>query len=257
MIDATTILQQLGQQVRSRRSERGWSRRDLARHTGISERFLADVETGKANPSIARLCTLANTFETTPAALLGGDAARPATPARIALLGLRGAGKSSVGAALGERLGWPLIELDAEIERRSGLSLEQIFELNGERDFRRIERQTLRAILDDGPAPCVLATGGGIVTDPETFALLRNHARTVWLRARPEDHWQRVVAQGDTRPMEGQDAAFDALCRILRERERDYRQAEVTIDTSSRDVDGIAAEIATRFDVADAVPAAD
>ncbi|MGA0870166.1 MAG: helix-turn-helix domain-containing protein, partial [Planctomycetota bacterium] len=105
MIDATTILQQLGQQVRSRRSERGWSRRDLARHTGISERFLADVETGKANPSIARLCTLANTFETTPAALLGGDAARPATPARIALLGLRGAGKSSVGAALGERLG--------------------------------------------------------------------------------------------------------------------------------------------------------
>ncbi|MGA1607908.1 MAG: shikimate kinase, partial [Planctomycetota bacterium] len=150
MIDATAILEQLGQQVRTRRNERGWSRRDLARHTGISERFLADVETGKANPSIARLCALANAFETTPSALLGGDPAQTAAPSPIALLGLRGAGKSSVGTALADRLGWPLIELDAEIERRSGLSLEQIFELNGERDFRRIERQTLRAILDDG-----------------------------------------------------------------------------------------------------------
>ena len=100
MIDAAAILQQLGQQVRARRSARGWSRRDLARHTGISERFLADVETGKANPSIARLCALANTFETTPAALLGSDPARKAAPPRIALLGLRGARKSSVGTAL-------------------------------------------------------------------------------------------------------------------------------------------------------------
>ena len=137
--------------------------------------------------------------------------------------------------------------LKPQIEDRAGLSLEQIFELNGEPYFRRVERQTLRALLDSGPPHCVLAAGGGIVTDPETFALLHAHTWTVWLKARAEDHWTRVVAQGDTRPMRGQDAAFDALCRILRERERDYHQAQLTVDTTGRSPDQIADELAQRY----------
>jgi XRE family aerobic/anaerobic benzoate catabolism transcriptional regulator len=254
MLDPGSVLAALGREVRGRRQARGWSRRELALRTGISERFLADVETGRANPSVVKLCELAHALETAPATLLGGRTEPPGLPPRIALLGLRGAGKSSVGEALADRLGWPLVELDAEIEARAGISLEQIFELNGEAYFRRVERETLRALLDSGPAHCVLATGGGIVTDTETFALLQQHAWTVWLRARPEDHWRRVVAQGDTRPMRGQDAAFDALCRILRERERDYRQARLTIDTVDRRPTEIADELARRYAAAATAP---
>ena len=247
MREAQALLTALGNEVRRRRLARGWSRRELSERTGISERFLADVETGRANPSVVKLCELAATLETDPATLIGGAPVATAIE-RVALLGLRGAGKSAVGHALAAMLGRPFIELDAEIERKTGLALDQIFELNGAAYFRRVERETLRRLLDDGPRPCVLATGGGLVTEPETFALLRDHAHTVWLKARPEDHWRRVVAQGDTRPMAGQDAAFDAMCRILRERERDYRLAEITLDTTERSPEELARELAARFE---------
>lgn len=247
MVDLDSVLHRLAHEVRERRRARGWSRRELAERTRISERFLAEVEAGRANPSVAKLCELANALETTLPALLAPAGDAELSPQRIALLGLRGAGKSTVGRALADRLGWDLVELDAEIERRTGLGLDQIFELNGEAYFRRVERETLRELLDRGPRPCVLATGGGIVTEPETFALLRDHSWTVWLKARPEDHWSRVVAQGDTRPMQGQVAAFDALCRILRDREREYRQARVHLDTTGRAPEDIAQDLATQL----------
>jgi XRE family aerobic/anaerobic benzoate catabolism transcriptional regulator len=222
----------------------------LAHRTGVSERFLAEIEAGRANPSVLTLCDLAAAFECEPVELLGG---RPSARAKsssnppIALLGLRGAGKSTVGRELGARLGLPFVELDAEVERRTGMKLGQIFELNGESSFRRSEREALRALLDDDRGALVIATGGGIVTDPETFALLRERTWTVWLEARPQDHWQRVVAQGDTRPMQGQDAAFDGLVAILDQRRRLYSQAAVAVQTSGRSVPEIAEEIAAAW----------
>ncbi len=247
MRDARTVLSRLGVEVRSRRKQLGWSRRVLAERTGISERFLADVESGKANPSVGTLCDLSSAFDLDCTELLGARFDATTNSQRIALLGLRGAGKSSVGKALASSLGWPVVELDAEIERSAGMKLQQIFELNGESYFRRLERETLRKILDAGPSSCVIATGGGIVTEPETLALLQLKTWSVWLRARPEDHWSRVVAQGDTRPMRGHDSAFDALVAILRDRERLYRQAHVIVDTSGREVQSIAQEVVSTW----------
>ena len=160
---------------------------------------------------------------------------RPASEQPIALLGLRGAGKSAVGRRLARELGLDFVELDHEVEREAGLSVAEIFELHGESSFRRRERETLRRILSERER-LVLATGGGIVTEPETFELVRRHCRTVWLRATPEEHWRRVVAQGDLRPMEGNRRAFDDLCAILEEREPLYERAELTLDTSGQSV---------------------
>ncbi len=222
--------------VRSLRRARGWTRRVLAQHTGISERFLADVEGGHANPSLLRLATLARAFEVDLIALLGGE--RPAAQRRhIALLGLRGAGKSTVGPLLADRLQRPFVELDACVEAATGLQLGEIFQLHGEAYYRATERAVLAQRLVGEPS--VLAVGGGIVTDPQSFALLRQGAHTVWLRAAPEDHWQRVLAQGDTRPMADNDRAFTDLRRILTEREPLYRQADVVVETSQHSVDEV------------------
>jgi XRE family aerobic/anaerobic benzoate catabolism transcriptional regulator len=240
-----TLLLDLGKSIQSRRKERSWSRRELAHLTGLSERFLADIERGTANPSILRLAQIARALETTPPDLL-----RPATTRTrkntIALLGLRGAGKSTIGAGLAARLHCEVIELDARIEEAVGLSLAEIFELHGEDYFRRAERDVLKEVLESS-APQVIATGGGLVQEPQTFALLRQSAHTVWLKARPEDHWTRVVAQGDLRPMEGNERAFAHLCGILAEREKLYQQADVTVDTSSRGLEDVTDELAERF----------
>jgi XRE family aerobic/anaerobic benzoate catabolism transcriptional regulator len=249
MPDAThaDLLARLGGRVRSLRKAAGWTRRQLAERTGISERFLADVESGRANPSVVKLCELAATFGTDAATLLAPPAHSGLRHRTIALLGLRGAGKSSVGRELAARLDVPLVELDREIERATGLELGQMFELNGEGYFRRAERDVLRELLATRP-DCVLATGGGLVTDPETWRMLRANAHTVWLRADAKDHWSRVVAQGDTRPMADHGGeAFAALCDILSEREPLYSQAEVVLDTSGRSVGELADELAGRF----------
>ncbi len=253
MVDSDAILSALARTVRALRAEQGWSRKELANRAGLSERFLADIEGGSGNPSLLRLCQLAEALQTSPRSLLGStddDSFVAGKPRHrlIALLGLRGAGKSTVGKLLSERLACPFYELDAEIERAAGLSLAEMFALHGEAYYRRSERSALRELLETASFPTVLATGGGLVTDLETYAMLRHDAHTVWLRADPRDHWERVVAQGDTRPMAAAgERAFSDLRTILEERDPLYRQAEVIVPTSGRRVEEIAKELATRF----------
>ena len=245
------LLRRLGRTVQDQRKRQGWTLRELARRSALSERFLGEVERGRANPSVLRLAGIAGALGLQPEDLLRVPSAGvDAELGRhgIALLGLRGAGKSTVGAALGRRLGWPFLEIDEAVEKTLGMTLSEIFELHGQDYYRRAERDVLGKVLSD-TEPKVLATGGGVVTEAESFALLKRRAHTVWLRARPEDHWERVVAQGDTRPMEGNERAFSHLCAILSEREKLYQQADVTVETSSRDVEGICDEVAVRLGV--------
>lgn len=242
--DDERLLARLGDNVRAMRKQRGWSRKQLSARTGISERFLADVETGVGNPSVLRLSALARVFDVELVALLAAPA--DARPRHVTLLGLRGAGKSTVGPLLAARLGLPFVELDTCVEEASGLRIGEIFQLHGEAYYRATERAELQRLL--AGEPCVIAVGGGIVTDAQSFQALRTRSRTVWLQARPEDHWQRVLAQGDTRPMADNEQAFADLRRILAQRDGLYRQAEIVVDTSAqgvaRVVDGLVAALA-------------
>jgi XRE family transcriptional regulator, aerobic/anaerobic benzoate catabolism transcriptional regulator len=272
------LLNEVGQSVRALRTHRGWTQRTLAERSGVSPRYLAQLEAGGANISLERLDDLARALETSLPALLGGGA--PATPesagvrksidgllasrstpelkevqrwleARfpkrtapiIALLGLRGAGKSTIGGLLAERLGLQFVELDAAIEAAAGLTLGEIFELHGEGYYRRLERETLMSLLA-APDGMVLATGGSLVNDRETYRLLRRRAVTVWLKARPEDHWNRVIQQGDQRPMAKNPHAMSELRALLTARERLYGEAEHIIDTSRIDVGGAVDKLA-------------
>jgi XRE family aerobic/anaerobic benzoate catabolism transcriptional regulator len=223
------LLTTVGARVRALREERGYSRRVLSERCGVSERFLAQLESGQGNISLARFADVALALGTSPAALLAGSS-QPQARA-IALLGVRGAGKSTVGQALADRRGVDFVELDREIEHAAGISLAQIFELHGESYYRRVERQVLAALLATDRA-MVLATGGSIVTDPESYELLRSRARTIWLKARPEDHWNRVVEQGDQRPMAENPHAFAELKALLSAREPLYARADHVVDTA-------------------------
>jgi XRE family transcriptional regulator, aerobic/anaerobic benzoate catabolism transcriptional regulator len=239
-----SYLETVGAAVRSHRERLGWSRRELAAHSGLSERFLAQLETGDGNISLRRFADVAHALGTSPSVLLG-PADAPADGRPIALLGVRGAGKSSVGAALAKRLGVAFVELDQRIEQTAGLPLAELFALHGEAYYRRIEREVLTQLLA-APSPMVLATGGSIVSDPTNYALLRARCRTVWLSARPEDHWNRVVAQGDQRPMAENPHAFAELRALLAARDKLYARADHTIDTSGLRVPQVAAAIAER-----------
>jgi XRE family aerobic/anaerobic benzoate catabolism transcriptional regulator len=155
----------------------------------------------------------------------------PKGPARIALVGLRGAGKSTIGHAVADRLNLRFIELDAEIESAAGLPLSQIFEIHGEAYYRRLEREVLEKILQSARG-CVIATGGGLVTNPESWQLLLREARTIWLKARPEHHYQRVMEQGDLRPMKNRPSAMAELRALLAQRTPLYAEAHEQLDTS-------------------------
>ncbi len=232
------LLQGLAAAVRAQRAERGLTRKALAQSAHVSERFLAELESGEGNISVVRLQEIAEALDTTAAALLARAATtEPArAPGVIALLGLRGAGKTSIGQRVARRLGVPFVELDALVAAEAGMSLATIFELHGEQYFRRVEREALVRFLDTTPS-AVLATSGSLVTDASTFALLRRRATTVWLKARAKDHWDRVVLQGDGRPMQDRENAMNELKALLAARKPLYARAEHVLDTSAVSLD--------------------
>jgi XRE family aerobic/anaerobic benzoate catabolism transcriptional regulator len=262
------FLKLLGDRVREARARRGMTRKILARDSGVSERYLAQLETGQGNVSILLLRDIARALDVPLEALVYDGPEPPidlvhtteflrrlppddlaqarnllvehfggidvaARRGRIALIGLRGAGKSTLGALLAERLEVPFLELDRLIEQESGVSLSAIFDLYGQSGFRRFERRCLDDAIERYPR-FVLATGGSLVSEPATFERLLTMCFSVWLRATPEDHMQRVIAQGDMRPMADNRESMSDLQRILAVREPLYRKADLTIDTSSQ-----------------------
>lgn len=241
-MQADHVLDAVARQVRRARQLRRWTLRELAERSGVSVRFLVQLESGSGNISVRRLAELADALKVPAADLLRDDF----EPDRrtIALLGLRGAGKTTIGKQLARELHMRFVELDRRVEKAADMSLGEIFSLYGDEYYRRLERDTLAQLLAERRAT-VLATGGGIVTSPETYALLKNSATTVWLRATPEDHWNRVVRQGDRRPMADHPEAMADLRALLTAREPLYASADHTIDTSGRSVSAIVHELAS------------
>lgn len=237
------LLRSLGGAVRARRNDLGLTMKTLASRAGVSERFLAQLETGSGNISVARLQDVAEALGTSASDLLAvrGDAATRPTRV-VALLGLRGAGKSTLGPEVARRLGVAFFELDALVAREAGMPLSTIFEMHGEAWFRRLEQDVLRRFLD-GHDAAVLATGGSLVTARETYELLRRRATTVWLRARPQDHWDRVLRQGDARPMRNRANAMSELKALLQTRKPLYSLADHVVDTSSASFEEAAAHV--------------
>lgn len=265
------FLEQLGQRVRTMRALRGMSRKVLAKVSGISERYIAQLESGKGNVSIVLLRRVATAMgapvedmipsvDTTPDWLVIRDLMRSATPqqvaqakeilsgnatarhgtfAGIALIGLRGAGKSTLGKMLAKKIGWTFVELNKEIEQQNGLSVAEIIALYGQEGFRRMEQAALAELLAR-KEPIVLATGGGIVSEPVTFDLVLSSFYTVWLKAMPEEHMGRVRKQGDLRPMADDRSAMQELRTILLSREPLYARASAQVDTSGLDVEDAA-----------------
>ncbi|MCU1230363.1 MAG: bzdR [Acidobacteria bacterium] len=262
-------LRAFGERVRGERARRGMSRKLLAGHAGISERYITQLESGKGNVSILLLRQIAGALglplsrlvedenpspeltlvwqflaRLSPAQLKDAYAslstqfaagASASRSQRIALVGLRGAGKTTLGAAIAEARGVPFYELDREVERLSGTSLGAILELYGQQAYRRYEVQALQELLES-EQQFVVATGGGIVSEASTYELLLRNCVTVWVRTSPEEHMARVIAQGDRRPMAGSQQAMDDLRRILEERTPLYARADLTIDTAGRSV---------------------
>jgi XRE family aerobic/anaerobic benzoate catabolism transcriptional regulator len=246
--EAAAFLKKVGENVRRVRAERGLTRKALSVRSNVSERFLAQLETGTGNASILVLRQIAEALGVATASLLGGpDAQGEAVDPRrkrIALIGLRGAGKSSVGKLLAEELSVPFFELDRLVEEASGVSMNMVFDLYGQSGFRRFERRCLEELLERESA-FVLATGGGIVSESETYRRLRESCFTVWLRATPEEHMSRVISQGDMRPMAQHPEAMSELKQILADRESLYGRADLTIQTSGRTVESIEQEVIT------------
>jgi XRE family aerobic/anaerobic benzoate catabolism transcriptional regulator len=233
------LLVQVGRRVRQKRERLGLSQKQLADRALLSVRFLAQLEHGDGNISLRRFAQLAAALGTDAAELL---AAPPDGRPHVALLGLRGAGKSTVGPRLARCLGLRFVELDDRVARAAGMSLAEVFELHGEAYYRRLEREALRLLLAEGPG-LVIATGGSIVNDRESFRMLRDRAVTLWLKARPEDHWNRVVRQGDRRPMGKNPHAFEELRALLAAREELYATADHTVDTTQGVDETVAAAV--------------
>jgi XRE family aerobic/anaerobic benzoate catabolism transcriptional regulator len=269
--ESKVTMSELGGRVRAWRARRGVTRKALAADSGLSERFLADVESGKGNVSINSLQAIASALHISLLELLQ-DAVRPALTRvqglllrlddsqldqaygligstfglndalgreqRVALIGLRGAGKSTLGGQLATARGVPFIELDREIEREAGTSMNEILLLHGQAGYRRYERRALFRIAEEHPGGVVMTTGGSIVSERETFDLLQSRFYCVWLKASPEEHMGRVVAQGDMRPFDATRGAtheaLEDIRRILASREALYARADAVVDTAAR-----------------------
>lgn len=260
-------LTRLGDRVRAARARRGMSRRILARDSGVSERYLAQLESGRGNPSVAVLHQVANAMDMSMMELADPHAdsdpalseiqalLAPLAPAelseaaeilarhfadsgtrgrRISLIGLRGAGKTTLGKALADTLGFPFLELNREIEKDYGASIGELLSLSGQPAFRRYENRCLNGVLN-AYDEAVIATGGGIVANADTFAMLLRRSHTIWLRASPEEHMKRVIEQGDMRPMAQNREAMSDLRAILDSRTPLYNRADTQVDTSGCD----------------------
>ena len=237
----SALLRDIGTRVRTERLKRGATRKMLAQQCRTSERYLAQIELGEANPSVLVLDAIARVFDLDPADLMPPARSRAVLAAtanrarRVALIGLRGAGKSTLGAALAARLGAPFIEIDKMIEHERGAPTATLFEVYGQGTFRRYERECLRRIVA-GHESAVIATAGGLVADDDTFAQLLEQTHVIWLQASPADHMRRVVEQGDFRPMAHNRDAMNDLVAILDARAPSYGRAHARLDTSSRDI---------------------
>lgn len=225
------VLVTLSHRARHLRQQRGLTLRALSDKSGLSLRFLMDIEAGRGNVSVRRLANLAHALQTTAADLLS-EQQSDLGPQVISLLGLRGSGKTSIGRRLARRLRMRFVELDSQIEQRAGMRLPEIFTIHGEEFYRRLEKETLTDLLASAQ-PMVLAVGGGLVTAPETYALLLKQTATVWLKARADDCWTRVIRQGDRRPMDQHPQAREALRQLVARRDPLYARASTTVDTST------------------------
>jgi len=264
------FLASLGKRVRELRDRRGMTRRTAAREADVSERHLAQLEAGEGNISIVLLRRIAAALDVSLAELFAPELEEPAQkkliqrfleriPAhrleditfrimrdfsqedaarrgRIALIGLRGAGKSTLGALLGRDRNVPFIELDGEIEKEAGMPLAEIFSLYGQPGFRAIEKRTLERVLREHDR-AVISVGGGVVSEKDTYDHLLSNCYTIWIKAQPEEHMARVIAQGDFRAMAGSSRAMEDLRRILEAREPLYERADMQLQTSGSSVE--------------------
>lgn len=272
------FLRFLGKRVRQVRDHRGMTRKAAAREADVSERHLAQLEAGEGNVSIVLLRRIAAALNMSLVELFSPETDEPVEkrliqrflerlPAhrledvvfrlmrdfgheekvrrmRIALIGLRGAGKSTLGAKLGQEMDLPFVELDREIEKEAGMPLAEIFSLYGQAGYRAIERRTLERVLQENDR-AVVSVGGGVVSEKETYDFLLSHCYTVWIKAEPEEHMSRVIEQGDFRAMAGSDRAMEDLRRILETREPLYRKADLVLDTSGSSVEESFAKLKT------------
>lgn len=272
------FLSALGKRVREMRNRRGMTRKVTARDADVSERHLAQLESGEGNVSIVLLRRIAKALNVSLVELFAPTAKEPAEkqmisrflerlPAhrledvasrllrdfgpeekarrqRIALIGLRGAGKSTLGAKLAHEMNTPFVELDREIEKDTGMPLEEIFSLYGQSGYRAIEKRTLERVLQEYDR-AVLSVGGGVVSEKETYDYLLSRCYTAWIKARPEEHMSRVMEQGDFRAMAGNPKAMEDLRGILQAREPLYRKADLCVDTSRISVEESFAKLKT------------
>jgi XRE family aerobic/anaerobic benzoate catabolism transcriptional regulator len=228
----TAYLSLLGDRVRAWRNEQGVTRKALSAASGVSERYLAQLEAGEGNISVLLLRKVARAMGVPVESLVREEERAQKC---IALLGLRGAGKSTLGEKLAQALDAPFVELDREVEKEAGAELGEVFSMYGQEGFRRFERRALERVLAQHDR-AVIATGGSLVSDAGTYKLLRERCLCVWLKASPEEHMARVIAQGDMRPFKGRSAALDEIRQLLADRDRLYGRADLVLDTSGKTV---------------------
>ena len=271
---ADQLIRLVGTRVRACRKDKGLSQRALSERSGVSSRYIAQLEAGAGNISIGLLQKVASALGISVEVLVAAESAQGVEEARIAtlyrqastatrarvldvleperhrreqaqrvcLIGLRGAGKSTLGPLVAQDIGMPFIELNAEVERSAGIPTSEIFALYGEEGYRQLEAETLSQIIA-GNNRVILAVAGGIVSEAKTFEKVITAFHTVWIRAKPEEHMDRVRAQGDMRPMAGNPQAMTQLRQILETREKQYARAELQLDTSGKTVEASRAEM--------------